>query len=57
MQEGTYLLEINTVAGAAIVNRPIYVGVYPLLPDFRDLKQYASSHKMDYQKLLQDYLL
>jgi hypothetical protein len=36
---GTYIVEINTSAGEALFNCPIYVGsnVYPLIPDFVDL--------------------
>ena len=30
---------MNYVTGAAIINRPIYVGDgYPLIPDFEDMK-------------------
>ena len=37
VKEGTHILEINNMAGMALINRPIYVGEsYPLLPDYRD---------------------
>ncbi len=36
-KEGVYILEINTDAGSAVINRPVYVGdALPLLPDFVD---------------------
>lgn len=37
--QGTNLIEINQDSGLAIVNQAVYVGdVYPLLPDYNDLK-------------------
>lgn len=35
---GVYILEVNANTGAAVLNRPIYVGSFlPLTPDFADL--------------------
>lgn len=35
---GVYIVEVNANTGAAVLNRPIYVGNFlPLLPDFADL--------------------
>ena len=39
-QEGIYIIEVNYLSGAAIINRPIYVGNgFPLLPDYKDLRE------------------
>ncbi|MFA6458437.1 MAG: S-layer homology domain-containing protein [Patescibacteria group bacterium] len=37
---GTYFLEINSTDGIAVLNQPLYSpGVFPLLPDFADLRE------------------
>lgn len=43
-KEGTYIIEINHADGYAVLNQPVYVGfkIYPLLPDFEDLKPYKT---------------
>ena len=47
------MIEINYVSGAAIVNRPIYVGDgYPLLPDFEDLKKKNDEDSMEDDSLI-----
>ena len=39
-QKGIHIIEINYMSGAAIINRPIYVGEgFPLLPDYKDLRK------------------
>ena len=35
---GIYIIEVNSVSGMALINRPFYVGDgLPLLPDYNDL--------------------
>jgi hypothetical protein len=42
------LIEINEDSGMAIINQPVYVGdIYPLLPDYIDLKVNAVAQKQD----------
>lgn len=37
-KNGVYILEINANTGAAVLNRPVYVGNFlPLIPDFADI--------------------
>lgn len=39
LKTGTYILEINSQSGSAVVNTPIYVGnIIPFIPDFFDLQ-------------------
>jgi len=36
---GTYILEINSQSGSAVVNTPVYIGnIIPFIPDFFDLQ-------------------
>ncbi|MBN1494147.1 S-layer homology domain-containing protein [Candidatus Peregrinibacteria bacterium] len=38
-KDGTYILEINSQAGSAVVNTPVYIGnIIPFIPDFFDLQ-------------------
>jgi len=44
--QGTYILGINEISGAAVVNTAIYVGsAIPLLPDFFDIKDLVPEDK------------
>lgn len=37
-KSGTHIIEINNMAGIAVLNRPVYVGLgYPLIPDYKDM--------------------
>lgn len=52
---GSNIIEINSISGEAVVNRPVYVGPgYPLLPDFDDLQLETSSSDGQDMAVLQD---
>jgi len=39
LKTGTYILEINSQSGSAVVNTPVYIGnIIPFIPDFFDLQ-------------------
>lgn len=51
-QEGIHIIEINYLNGAAIINRPIYVGNgFPLLPDYKDLRKKPSENPQQNDEL------
>lgn len=55
--QGTNLIEINQDSGLAIVNQAVYVGdVYPLLPDYNDLKIQSLIDKTSTVKVLEEYM-
>jgi uncharacterized protein YkwD len=38
---GTYILEINSIEGYAVLNIPVYeIGKIPLIPDYQDMRSY-----------------
>lgn len=54
---GPFILEVNDESGAAIINQAIYVGdVFPLLPDYLDIKIQSLLDKGDTKAALEKYL-